>query len=163
MVLFYGMRGRNIAGNRSFSHCSRGCFDRDFLQNRDIPFTFLLLSLAAFLTPEGFSQFKNQREKKNQKRDITLPNSSSWVNFAAVWFTVVFSFKFHGPLRPLHLWYYCDSFFSGLCLSRADIFDCILPTTRSNTPKSLVVFRLSLTCLGVPIQGKCAKAKTALA
>lgn len=37
LVLFCGMRGRNIAGKRSFCHCSRGWFDRaDFLQNRDI-------------------------------------------------------------------------------------------------------------------------------
>lgn len=31
LVLFHEMRGRNIAGNRSSSHCSRGWFDRDFL------------------------------------------------------------------------------------------------------------------------------------
>lgn len=52
-----------------------------------------------------------------------------------------------------------ETFLSGLRISRADIFDHILPSTRSDPSKPAVLFRLPLTCLGVPIQGKAAKAK----
>lgn len=161
-----------------FSLLQRVVWQRFPIGHRHPPYTSLLLSFAAFLTPEGFSQFKNQREKKKRR------SRGGWTGRGLGHKAWVFNTSFQTLVAGLILllfgllWYFLSSFMDpwGLftcditetlssqdCVYLVDVFDCILPTTRSNTPRSLVVFGLPLTCLGVPIQGKCAKAKTALA
>lgn len=160
-----------------FSHCSRGWFDRgDFLQNTDILHTPPSSSYLQLFWPLRVSHNSRTKEKRKKKR-----GGGGGTRHKAWVFNTSFQTLLAGLILLLFrlLWYFLSSFMDPWGLFTCDITetlssqDCVYPVQtslivfyllqESNTPKSLVVFRLPLTCLGVPIQGKCAKAKTASA
>lgn len=104
LFLFCGTRGRSLAGNRSFfSLFWRVVWQRSFpTEERHPPRPPSSFHFQLFWLLRHFSQFKNQKveeKKRTYKPSLFLPflpNSASWVNFAVLVFTVVFSSKFHG-------------------------------------------------------------------
>lgn len=101
LVLFCGIRGRNIAENEFFSLLQRVAWQRRFpREQRHPPYTSLLLSFAAFLTPEGFSQFKNQRENKKKEGHKAWIFNTSFQTLLSGLILLLFSLQ----------WYFLSSF-----------------------------------------------------
>lgn len=131
--------------------------------------------ICSFSDPWGFLTIQEPKRKEKKKGGGGDTRHKAWV------FNTSFQTLLAGLILLLFglLWYFLSSFMDPWGLFTCDITetlssqDCVYPVQtslivfyllqESNTPKSLVVFRLPLTCLGVPIQGKCAKAKTASA